>query len=415
MPSASDGLATVSEVAAKPLFGTSAGTEVADLEAVVHSSWAQLSARFTDMDATNSIAVTPFQSGGWLQAWYDTVGAQPGIEPLPLEIRNAQTGEPVFGIPLVKRKLGSQCIAEFADASVTDYNAPLIGPGWVGKPPNSQRKGEGAEVTPQRLMKLLQEPLQDCDQLQFRKMPTQLFGTPNPFALMPGNQVCAVGSNLVRIDGSWADYRKSLAKKVRKELERSFRVFQRDGIDAHFCVVNDPAEALAILEQMEILQEQRISELGLPFLLNEPEYAAFYRRLIELDLASGRLLLTVLKSGPDEVVGALLGLLSGSNYAMIRLAHGGKSWSHCSPGKLMIDQTMQYLHTLGVTSFDFTTGDYSYKKGFLPHSEPLVDVYLGVSFKGRISLASSQYTDAAKDRLRRFPLAFDLMKKLALR
>ena len=81
----------------------------------------------------------------------------------------------------------------------------------------------------------------------------------------------------------------------------------------------------------------------------------------------------------------------------------------------MIDQTMQYLHTLGVTSFDFTTGDYSYKKGFLPHSEPLVDVYLGVSFKGRISLASSQYTDAAKDRLRRFPLAFDLMKKLALR
>ena len=419
MPSASDGPATVSEVVTKPLFGSSTSAEVPGLEAVVHPSWAQLTARFTDHDATHPSAVTLFQSGGWLQAWYDTVGAQPGIDPLPIEIRDAQTGEPVFGIPLVKRKLGSQCIAEFADASLTDYNAPLIGPGWDGRPPVGLRRGEGTEVTPQRLLKLLRnllrKPLHDCDQLRFRKMPARLFGVANPFALLPGNQLCVVGSNLVRIDGSWTDYRKSLAKKVRKELERSFRVFQRDGIDAHFCVVNDPAEAVAILEQMEILQEQRISELGLPFLLNEPEYAAFYRRLIELDLASGRLLLTVLKSGPDEVVGALLGLLSGSNYSMIRLAHGGKNWSHCSPGKLIIDQTMQYLHTLGVTRFDFTTGDYSYKKGFLPHSEPLVDVYLGVSLKGRISLASSQYTHAAKDRLRRFPLLFDVIKKLALR
>jgi len=131
---------------------------------------------------------------------------------------------------------------------------------------------------------------------------------------------------------------------VRKELERSFRVFQRDGQQAEFRVVTDADEALQILEQIERLQAERMQELGLPFILNDPAYAAFFRRLIELELAEGRLLLTVLTSEPAELVGALLGLLDGENYAMIRLAHAGKKWSHCSPGKLVIDRTMELVN-----------------------------------------------------------------------
>ena len=153
-------------------------------------------------------------------------------------------------------------------------------------------------------------------------------------------------------------------------------------------------------------------DLQLPFILNEPQYAAFYRRIIELDLSDGRLLLSVLKSEPDEVVGALLGLVDGNKYAMVRLAHAGKAWSHCSPGKLMIDQTMQYLHAEGVTRFDFTTGDYTYKKGFLTEAEPLVDVALGLSLDGRLTLARTSAMSGAKDQMRRFPKAYEWVKRL---
>jgi len=382
----------------------------AQLEAVIHTSWAKLATRFTSTPDNPVPAATPFQRGGWLQGWYDTLGAQVGIEAVPLEIRDAATGKPVFGVPLIKRVEDGQQLVEFADAGLTDYNAPLIGEGWACGGRNSRI--EGVVVTPAALQAVLCKTLSGSDRLRLMKMPVTIAGVANPFAYMSGCKPSAVGTNVVTIDGDWVDYRARLAKKVRKELERSLRVFQRDGSNAQFQLVDETGEAVAILERMEVLQEERMRELNLPYVLNEPQYAAFYRRIIELDLSDGRLLLSVLRSEPDEIVGALLGLVDGNKYAMVRLAHAGKTWSHCSPGKLMIDQTMQHLHGAGVTRFDFTTGDYSYKKGFLTESEPLVDVALGLSLEGRLALARTTALSGAKNQMRRFPKAYEWVKWL---
>jgi len=394
-------------VVAKALFPIPVDAIEARLDAVIHPSWAKLATRFNSPTGSPMVAATPFQSGSWLQAWYDTLGAQVGTEAVPLEICDAVTGAPVFGVPLIIRVDEGQRIVEFADAGLTDYNAPLIGEGWTF---GSQTPG--VVVTPQALHVLLRKHLPGCDQLQFRKMPAKLAGTANPFAYLSGCRPSDVGTNVVTVDGSWSEYRARLAKKIRKELERSLRVFERDGTDAKFYQVSDATEAVSVLERMEVLQAERMRELKLPFVLNEPQYAAFYRRLIELDLANGRLLLTVLRSEPDEVVGALLGLVDDENYAMVRLAHAGKSWSHCSPGKLIIDQTMQHLHASGVTRFDFTTGDYTYKKGFLTESESLMDVSLGLSIDGRLKLARAMAVSGVKNQMRRFPRTFEWLKRL---
>ena len=372
----------------------------------MHTSWGHLVHRFRSAGISSNPAATPFQSGAWLQAWYDTLGAQPGSEPLPLELRDAHSGKPVFGIPLVKRMENSQQIIEFADGYLTDYNAPLIGSGF--------RAGTQTTpgINPREILRVLRDQLNESDLLRLVKMPATLMGCANPFALLPGKAESTFGTNVVSIEDSWADYRKRLAKKVRKELERSFRVFQRDGVNAHFETIEDPAEAVAVLEKMEALQADRMRALELPFILNEPQFSAFYRRLIELDLVEGRLLLTVIRSEPDQLVGALLGLRDGSSYAMVRLAHAGDAWSHCSPGKLIIDKTMQHLHSQGVTRFDFTTGEYSYKKSFLTRSEPLVDVTLGLSLKGRINLAAATIASAAKEQFRNFPRIYAMAKKL---
>ena len=401
----------MNEFAPKAAFPVARDTRKVRLEAVIHTSWAKLRTRFASSAEDSVPAATPFQRGGWLQAWYDTLGAQVGIEALPLEIRDADTGKPVFGVPLVKCVEDGLQLVEFADAGLTDYNAPLIGDGWACGGKDVSQTG-GVVVTPAALLALLQKHLPDCDQLRFRKMPATLAGAANPFAYLSGRRTSEMGTNVVTIDGSWSDYRARLAKKVRKELERSFRVFKRDGSNAQFKVVHDTCEAVAVLERMEVSQEERMRELELPYVLNEPQYAAFFRRLIELDLASGRLLLTVLKSEPDELVGALMGLVDGDKYAMVRLTHGGKAWSQCSPGKLMIDQTMQHLHAAGVSRFDFTTGDYSYKKAFLTESEPLIDLAVGLSFDGRLALAQANALTGAKDQIRRFPRTYKWLKRL---
>lgn len=376
-----------------------------EFEAVQHVSWAKLRLRFAPYAESTVVAPTPFQCGSWLQAWYDTLGAQPGLEPVPIEIRNAVTGKPVYGLPLVRRWEGSQSIVEFADASLTDYNAPLLG---------ECACLDELEFSPRVILRVLSAALPDDDRLCFVKMPTQLANATNPFAALRGHTFSDFGTNVVTIEGSWAEYQQRLAKKVRKELERSLRVFQRDGCNARFHIVRDNDEALAVLERMELLQADRMRELGLPFVLNEPQFSAFYRRLLELDLKSGRLIVSVLKSDPDELVAALLGLRDGERYAMIRLAHAGERWSQCSPGKLMIDRTMAYLHSAGVTQFDFTTGDYRYKKGFLAESEQLVDVAVGLSVAGRLTLFARRMVAQAKNLLRRYPRIFAAIKVVSL-
>ena len=375
------------------------------LEAVLHVSWAKLCQHFESFEQTAVVAATPFQHGGWLRAWYDTLGAQAGVEPLPLEIRNAQTGVPIYGVPLVRRRVGNQRIVEFADGDLTDYNAPLLVCRTNEPAPN---------VSPLALLSVLSDFLAGDDQLRFVKLPELLAGAPNPFALLRGHTPSVLGSNVVTVEGSWASYRARLSKKVRKELERSFRVFERDGCNAKFRLVTDAGEALVVLERIEQLQAERMRELSLPFILNEPQFAAFYRRLLELDLGNGQLMLSVLESEPDELVGALLGIKDGNRYAMVRLAHAGSSWSHCSPGKLMIDRTMAHLHGEGVTQFDFTTGDYDYKKCFLTESEGLVDVRVGLSISGSAALLVEHGPEKAKNMLRRFPKMYTAFKNLSI-
>ena len=67
---------------------------------------------------------------------------------------------------------------------------------------------------------------------------------------------------------------------VRKELERSWRVFTREPAAA-FRIVTARDDALRVLEEMESQQGARMQHLGLNFTLNNDTCAAFYRQLVD--------------------------------------------------------------------------------------------------------------------------------------
>ena len=85
----------------------------------------------------------------------------------------------------------------------------------------------------------------------------------------------------------------------------------------------------------------------------------------------------------DEVVATLFGVRTGSRYIMIRISHAGEKWSACSPGRLIIDRTIEALHKDGVREFDFSIGNYSYKRRFKPQRTPLVDLSAPLSWRGQ--------------------------------
>ncbi len=312
---------------------------------------------------------TVFQRPEWLAPFYDAVARhEPDIMPMTVEVTD-DSGVPAYRLALLQRAVGNLRLVEFADLNMTDFNAPLLGPAA----PRSTEEAAQAWAAVKRA-------LPSCDAVRLTKMPAMIGTRPNPLALLPGLLPAAVNGNVVAMGEDWNGFHFGLERTVRKELERSWRVFTRAD-DANLFTVTDPAEALAVLARMEELQSARMRELGQPYTLDEPVTADFYRRLIENGLATGYAILTVLRAG-SELVAALLGVRDGDNYVMIRLTHAGNDWGRISPGRLLIHKTLEKLHADGCRSFDFSIGNYAYKRRFGPVRTPLFDHVEARSLRG---------------------------------
>jgi CelD/BcsL family acetyltransferase involved in cellulose biosynthesis len=328
----------------------------------------QAAARWNDAGTS-----TPFQNHRWLDAWYAAFASFTDIEPLIAVISDAATSEQVALLPLVRRVQGGVRIVEFADLNLTDYNAPLL---TAAAP----RHASAARVLWRDLKAALKRLPGGADLVRLRKMPVDFAGQPNPLALLDGARPCPLNGNIVMIGDDFDAYRYSLERTVRKNLERCWRVFTRDPAAA-LRIVTDRNEALRVLSIMEMQQGARMRHLGLNFILNDETSAAFYRNLVGEGLHSGYAVLSALTSG-EEVVATLLGIRSGSRYVMLRNSNAGEKWSNCSPGRQIIERTMAALHQDGVRSFDFSIGNYAYKRRFGVAPLALVDITAALSWRG---------------------------------
>mgnify|MGYP001024809434 FL=1 len=315
---------------------------------------------------------TVFQDACWLRAWYGAFAGS-AAEPMIAIIGDAATSAPVALLPLMRRRQRGVRIVEFADLELTDYNTPVLA-GDAGRDPAS------ANAMWKALRVALRRSPGGADLLRLRKMPLEIDGIANPLALLKAARGCSVNGNIVATGDDYDAYRHSLGRVVRKELERSWRVFTRDPAAA-FQVVTARDEALRILSTIELQQGARMRDLGLNFVLNDGANAAFYRNLVQGGIAQGYAVVTVLTAG-SEIVAALLGVRSGARYTMIRISNAGQRWSNCSPGRLIIERTMHALHRDGVRTFDFSIGNYSYKRRFGVAHVPLVNVTSALGARG---------------------------------
>jgi len=354
-------------------------------------------------------ATLPFHSANWLRAWYATFGRAEGHAPVLVAVRHragaADSADAVL-LPLVAHREHGISVVEFADGGVVDYVAPLLAQHWQGQLPAQQ----AAKALWLAVQAALRE--QGHDLLRVHKMLVHMLeeqgSQPNPLALALRTSPCEMFGNQFSVSQGtdWEAWRRSLDKRVRKEIERCWRVFQRSP-EARFEHVTDPAAALALFEALEQQQSQRMQALQPHYLLDAPECRAFYRQAIAGGVASGEVVLTALRDG-DHVVSALFGLANGHRYIGLRQSLGGEAWKTCSPARLLDEQTARALHGQGRRHFDFGIGDYHHKQALQMTSIPLVDACQALSPRGlpavlawraRRKLKQQAWLVAAKRRL----------------
>lgn len=340
---------------------------VSSYEIAVTEDWSAIAAAWEE--AVRTGGATPFQHRAWLDAWYVTLGREPGVTPLLVTVHDRAKHDWALRLPFIRRRIGGLTSVEFADLGLTDYNAPLLGP---AAPPDR------ASAT--AIWRVLRRALKGIDLISLRKMPAEIAGRPNPLALLPGSTSCVLNGNIVHTGEDWDAYRHSLGKTVRKELERSWRVFTRHP-QAAFRTIIDPAEARRVLAEMEKQQSERMRGAGVHYILDGPAETTFYRRLVDDGLRTGYAVLTALTVG-DEVVACLLGIRDAKTYIMVRISNAGEAWSNCSPGRLIIERTMASLHAEGYRTFDFSIGNYTYKRRFGVEALPLSDHVEALTWRG---------------------------------
>ena len=334
----------------------------------------------------------PFQYSNWLRTWYQTFGQQDHVTPLLVTLVDPSTNEDLLALPLCLHVRSGLKIISFADLGYTDYNAPLI------HPDIASHKAED-------LLARLLLHLPSADVLELEKMPARIGSYDNPF-LQLKTERSKFSGNLLHVPQAWDDWHWGLERTFRKELERSWRVFTKDP-QAVFKRIEEPEEARAVFAQLKTLQAKRIRGSGLDYSLDQPVIDAFYDQVLLNGLASGESILTALMVG-DEVVAGLLGVRAATHYAMVRLGTGGEKWKTCSPGRLVIERTMRHLHEQGFRTFDFTIGDYAYKRRLGVDQIELYDYRHALSMKGQAYLSALKLKAALKSS----PLAAQALKSM---
>jgi CelD/BcsL family acetyltransferase involved in cellulose biosynthesis len=327
---------------------------------------------------------TSFQHDQWLDAWY---GAFNTVSPLIAIISDVITERQIALVPLISRVQRGIRIVEFADLGLTDFNAPILDFSAPGD-------AAGARMLCKALVGALRKLPEGVDLLRLQKMPADLVGKPNPLLALGRTGTCSLNGNLVEIGDDFELYR---ASTKRMQLARSWRVFNRYP-GATFRLVAEKHEALALLDTMDAQQHERMTQLGIEFVLNDDCCARFYRDLVSRGVDTGFVVVSALVCD-GAIVATTLGIRKGTNYVLLRTSNGGKPWSNCSPGLLIIERTMAALHQLGVRRFDLSIGNYLYKRRFGAAQFPLNDVTLALGWRG----VPLMMRDRAAQWLRRYP------------
>lgn len=327
---------------------------------------------------------TSFQHGHWLGAWY---AAFADLAPLIAVISDAPTGRDIALVPMISHVRRGIRIVEFADLGVSDNNAPILALDAVLDAAAMRAIGKA-------LIDALRALPDGFDLLRLKKMPAQIAGKPNPLVSLGRPGSSSLNGNLVLLGDDYVAYQASIK---RMQMPRCWRVFTRHA-GARFEIATDVARAHELLDVMDAQQQARMEKLGSPFVLNDETHARFYREVARQGLAEGFAVVSALVCD-EGVIGTSFGIRQGAAYYLLRISHGGDSWSSCSPGLLVIERTMAALHAKGVRRFDLSIGNQDYKRRFGATRVPLTDASVALSWRG----LPYAWRDHAAQGLRRYP------------
>lgn len=309
----------------------------------------------------DGLVSTGFQTLNWLTVLYEEVAHARHAMPRLVVVTDTETDSVVLALPLAVTKEGLLRVASFADFEVSDYGGPILGAGPLL---------ESEQI--RDIWRSVRAALRDVDLIRLERMPAEIAGRPNPLIDLFGSGTATVKGHRLVVTGSFDDYLQGLGKKYRKDLERCHRLWQSGNNPRLYCAATDD-EIAHVFATMEEQQAEWHAAHGTKDILAEAAPRAFYERLA-FDGADAGLTFLYALEVDGSVIATLFGLVHDGVFSLLCISTRGEQWSHLSPGRLVVLETVKRLLAEGVHCFDMGINFNPLKHGFGSEDVPLYDL-----------------------------------------
>jgi CelD/BcsL family acetyltransferase involved in cellulose biosynthesis len=388
------GLAAASE-SFGPIVGPRPFAHCAVFEdlAGARDAWAELEA----------LAVaSPYQNYRFLDAWVRTTGRARRIEPMIVVARD-EAARVTAVLPLGRLRRGPVWSAEFLGGRDANFKMGLFRP--------------GVEASREAVVDLLRRAARmtrpRVDAFRLTGQPISWEGAANPMTALPRRPSPSFGhkSALSEDFDAWlaAHYSKDTQKKLRKKARRLDEIGPLEPI-----LAKDEASARKILAAFQRQKEARMRALGSANAYEGPHTARFFEIAATQGLEQGAptIELHALTSG-EKIVATFGGLAQNRRFSGMFISFDtDPAISRCSPGQLLILETVRDLVARGFATFDLGAGEADYKDACCETEEPLFDAAVAVTPLGAAFGAAAMLNGRIKRWIKHTPWAWTLAERL---
>lgn len=296
-----------------------------------------------------------FQSRDVLEVWLDTIGAARGTRPCLVRV-SLGDDVPTLFLPLgIERRRGVRILG-FLDGGVMDYNAPVLLPSFG----DLDRDEVGG------LWKQIVAALPGFDVASLEKMPDTIGERANPFRAL-AKEPQGYSGYVLPLASTWAEIARSLPRG--QDSRRKRRRMQDVGA-VSFKIAQSPAEVDHFLDALVRQKRRRYLETKGTDGLARPGYLDYLRQSTVRLGPSGRAQLSALFCG-DTIVAAHWGIVAADRFYYLMPSFEAGDWLKFSPGRLIVEDLLEWCAGQHIGKFDFGVGDEPYKVEFAADRIPL--------------------------------------------
>jgi CelD/BcsL family acetyltransferase involved in cellulose biosynthesis len=330
-----------------------------------------------------------FQSFEWQAAYQATIGASEGVELCIVHVAD-RSGAPLLLLPLGLYREGPLRILRFLGGAVTDYNAPLIAPGFA-------EQFTAPEFA--ALWRQILDRLPRFDLFWFRRMPKTIDGERNPMVELSG--ACHTrDAYAAHIPQTVEAFRAARSPKLFSDGRRQRRRLAEKG-EFHLELHLDGDAALDTVTAMARQKSRRYQESGVRDIFAEPGYLDFYRSLTDGPLRLPGVHVSRLRIG-DTTVATHWGAVHNGRLYWLMPGYEAGDWGRYSCGRLLLESAFEWCIEHEIRVLDLTVGDERYKLDWADHSLALYECIGARSLKGAVYVGYQRAREVLKknERLR---------------